>query len=160
MKPIFTEKQRFTQWWIWLIFIVIGLFTGYGVYKQLVLQEPFGNNPMSNIGLLIFSGFILGIILLFFIMQLKTTINEQGITMHFRPFTRKQIAWEEITKLEVLDYGFVGGWGIRLWTNYGTVYNIKGSKGLALELKDGKKLLIGTQTPEALAATVKAYIAK
>lgn len=158
MKPTFTEIQRFTQWWIWLIFIAIVSFTGYGVYKQLILKEAFGNNPMSNIGLLIFSGFIMVIIALFLVMRLKTEINEKGIAMHFRPFTKKQIAWEEITKAEVLDYGFVGGWGIRLWTNYGTVYNTKGSKGLALELKDGKKLLIGTQNPEALEEVLRTYL--
>ena len=92
MKPTFKETQRFSQWWIWLIFLAIVSFTGFGVYKQLVLKEPFGNNPMSNIGLLIFSGFILAIIILFLVMRLKTEINEQGITMHFRPFTKKQIA--------------------------------------------------------------------
>ena len=90
-------------------------------------------------------------------MRLKTEINEQGITMHFRPFTKRQIAWQEIENAKVLDYGFVGGWGIRLWTNYGTVYNTKGSKGLALELKDGKKLLIGTQNPEKLEEVLKIY---
>ena len=157
MKPTFKETQRFSQWWIWLIFFAIVSFTGFGVYKQLVLKEPFGNNPMSNIGLLIFSGFILAIIILFLVMRLKTEINEQGITMHFRPFTKRQIAWQEIENAKVLDYGFVGGWGIRLWTNYGTVYNTKGSKGLALELKDGKKLLIGTQNPEKLEEVLKIY---
>jgi hypothetical protein len=69
---------------------------------------------------------------------------------------RKKIDWEEVANAQVVDYGFVGGWGIRLFTSYGTVYNIRGRFGLALELKSGKKLLIGTQKPEAL----KAFIAQ
>jgi hypothetical protein len=47
--------------------------------------------------------------------------------------------------MKVLNYGFVGGWGVRLWTKYGTVYNVKGNIGLAIELKNGTKFLIGTQ---------------
>ena len=55
------------------------------------------------------------------------------------------MSWKEIKKVEIVTYGFVGGWGIRLWTKYGTVYTIKGNKGLAIELLNGKKFLIGTQ---------------
>jgi hypothetical protein len=65
--------------------------------------------------------------------------------MHFFPFVKKRIDWKDVKSAEVLDYGFVGGWGIRLWTAYGTVYNVKGTKGIAIELLNGKKFLIGTQ---------------
>ena len=65
--------------------------------------------------------------------------------MIFFPFTRIRVEWNEIKNAKVVNYGFVGGWGIRLWTQYGTVYNMKGNKGLAIELKTGKKFLIGTQ---------------
>ena len=50
----------------------------------------------------------------------------------------------------MINYGFVGGWGIRLFTKYGTIYNTSGNKGLALELHDGKKLVIGTDKEEEL----------
>ena len=72
-------------------------------------------------------------------MQLKTTVDRNGIEMRFVPFIYKKITWNEIESAEVLNYGFVGGWGIRLWTKYGTVYNIKGNKGLAIKLKNGKQ---------------------
>ena len=49
----------------------------------------------------------------------------------------------------------MGGWGIRLWTKYGTVFNIKGKKGLAIELYSGKKFLIGTQKEIELIEFVK-----
>ena len=65
--------------------------------------------------------------------------------MNFFPFKKKRVEWNEIKNTKVINYGFVGGWGIRLWTKYGTVYNMKGNKGLAIELKNGKKFLIGTQ---------------
>ena len=145
MKTEFAEEQKFTQWWLWLILIAIGLLPVYGIYKQLIIGEDFGSKPMSNLGLIIFSVFVFSFILLFYSMRLKTEIDEKEIRMRFFPFVQKRILWTDIKNAELVNYGFVGGWGIRLWTSYGTVYNTKGNKGLAIELLDGKKLLIGTQ---------------
>ena len=63
---LFEEKQRFTQWWMWLIILLplgIGL---YGCYVQFYLQTPFGDKPMSNTGLLIFTLFGLAFVYFFF----------------------------------------------------------------------------------------------
>lgn len=62
---------------------------------------------------------------------------------------------KDIKSAKVVNYGFVGGWGIRLWTAYGTVYNIKGNKGLAIELFNGEKFLIGTQKENELKIIVE-----
>ena len=75
--------------------------------------------------------------------------------MEFTPFVSKCIPWTNIKHAEVINYGFVGGWGIRLGGTYGTVYNIKGRKGLSIELKDGHKFIIGTQKPEELRHFIK-----
>ncbi len=145
MKTEFKEEQKFTQWWLWLILIPIGVLPIIGIYKQLTKGEEFGDKPMSDLGLIIFSIFIFSLLGLFFIMKLKTSIDKNGIRMNFFPFVKKKVNWSEIKNAKVVNYGFVGGWGIRLWTKYGTVYNMKGNKGLAIELKSGKKILIGTQ---------------
>ena len=65
--------------------------------------------------------------------------------MIYFPFIKQNIDWRNIKKTRVFDYGFVGGWGIRFWTKYGTVYNVRGSKGLYIELNDGKSFVIGTR---------------
>lgn len=145
MKTEFKEEQKFTQWWLWLILIPVGILPIFGIYKQLILGDKFGDKPMSDLGLIILTIFIFSLIGLFFIMKLKTSIDKNGIQMSFFPFVRKKVNWNEIKNIEVVNYGFVGGWGIRLWTKYGTVYNMKGNKGLAIELNNGKKFLIGTQ---------------
>ena len=145
MKTEFKEEQKFTQWWLWLILIPVGILPIFGIYKQLILGDKFGDKPMSDLELVIFTLFIFSLIGLFFIMKLKTSIDKNGIQMSFFPFVRKKVNWNEIKNIEVINYGFVGGWGIRLWTKYGTVYNMKGNKGLAIELNNGKKFLIGTQ---------------
>lgn len=150
MKIEFREEQKFTQWWLWLILIGLGILLIFGMFKQLILGEKFGDNPMSDIGLIIFCVFIYGIIALFWFMRLKTEIDQNEIRMNFFPFVKKRINWKEIKNAEIVNYGFVGGWGIRLWTKFGTVYNTKGNIGLAIELTNGKKILIGTQKENEL----------
>lgn len=145
MKIEFKEEQKFTQWWLWLILIPIGFMPIIEIYKQIIINEPFGDKSMSNFGLVIVAIFIFTLLGLFVLIKLKTTINSDQIEMSFFPFVKKTIKWTDVKKAKLINYGFVGGWGIRLWTNYGTIYNIKGNKGLAIELLNGKKYLIGTQ---------------
>ena len=76
MKTEFKEEQKFTQWWLWLILIPIGILPIFGIYKQLILGEQFGDKPMSDLGLIIFSVFIFSLIGLFLKMKLKTSIDK------------------------------------------------------------------------------------
>jgi len=145
MKIEFKEEQKFTQWWIWLILIGLGVVSIFGIYKQLILGEKFGDNPLPDIGLIIVSALIFSMIALFWFMRLKTEIDQVEIRINFFPFVKKRVSWKEIKNAKIVNYGFVGGWGIRIWTKYGTVYNTKGNKGLAIEFMNGKKILIGTQ---------------
>lgn len=110
---------------------------------------------MSNFGLIIFSLFVFGFILLFVLVRLKTEIDKYSIKMRFLPFMKRQVPWKEVKSAKVISYGFVGGWGIRLGTKYGTVYNVKGNEGLAIELSNGKKFLIGTQKTAELETLLK-----
>jgi hypothetical protein len=50
-----------------------------------------------------------------------------------------------------------GGWGIRYSWN-GIAYNTKGNMGLQIVMNTGKRILIGTQKPEELAAYLKKFI--
>ena len=153
---MFQEHQRFNQWWVWSIILGVTFIPLIGIYYQATTGNSFGNNPLSNEGLAIAFIPMLGLLIFMRLLQLKTKITPKSIHFHFFPLVRKKIDWEEVANAQVVDYGFVGGWGIRLFTSYGTVYNIRGRFGLALELKSGIKLLIGTQKPEAL----KAFIAQ
>lgn len=150
MRIVFKETQRFTQWWLWILLSGIGMIPVYGIYKQLILGEKFGDNPMPDIGLIIFFLFVFGIIAFIGSMKLKTEIDQNEIKIHFYPMLKKQIKWSDVKHAEVVNYGFVGGWGVRFWPKYGTIYNIKGNKGLAIELLNGKKFVIGTQKESEL----------
>lgn len=153
MDVQFKEVQKFSSL-IWLLLAPIAILILYGLVKQLVLGEPFGDNPMSNTGLILVGLLVLVIVLLFLFLRLETNINKERIELKFFPFTSKTIQWKDIKSAEVLKYGFVGGWGLRIGTKYGTVYNMSGDKGLALELLNGKKLVIGTQKVDELKSVV------
>ena len=155
MNLIFKEKQKFTQWWLWVLLIGILMIPSYGIYKQIIMGEQFGDNPLPNFGLIIFFIFMLAFIVFFWMLQLTTIINDESIQMKYFPFSNKEIKWADIESAEVIDYGFVGGWGVRIGTKYGTVYNTSGKIGLALQLKNGKKLCIGTQKEKELIKVIK-----
>lgn len=151
----FQENQKFTQLWIKVILLIPIIIALVGLFMQGVKGVPFGNTPLTNVGLMVL--LLFGLIFYYFFSQmgLTTKIDSSGIQMKFAPLSSKKINWVEVESAEVLDYGFVGGWGIRMGTKYGTVYNIEGSKGLALSLKNGKKFLIGTQKESEMEHTIK-----
>ena len=155
MKVEFFEKQKFTQWWLWLILITTAAAPIIGLFRQIFLVEKFGDAPKLDSTIVIFSVIMTVVIVLFLIMSLKTEIDEHEIRIKFFPFVTKRIDWKDVKTVKVLNYGFVGGWGIRLFTDYGTVYNTSGNKGLALERQNGKRLVIGTQREDDLKSVIQ-----
>lgn len=154
---VFEEVQRFRQWWLWLILIGTTLIPVYGLYQQVYLGEPFGDNPASDEGLVVFLLLMLALLGLFAFTSLHTCIDDTGIKMVFIPFKKKLVTWDQVEQLRVVNYGFVGGWGVRIWTSFGTVYNISGNKGLSIQLKNGRQFLIGTSKPEDLQAYLQKH---
>jgi hypothetical protein len=155
-EVLFSERQKFKQWWLWLIlFGINGLFL-FGVFKQVFGEQQFGNKPMSNTGLLTATVLTILLTLLFINFRLDTQIKKDGIYVRFFPFhiKFKHYAWDSLTKSYVRQYSAItehGGWGLRLGL-FGkrTAYNVSGSKGLQLEFKTNKKLLIGTNKADEL----------
>lgn len=158
-KPIFRETQRFTQWWIWLIHILILAIFFTGIYIQIINGTPFGNKPISDAGLIISSVFMLLLVLLFLSFNLKTEITSNKIHFKFFPFHLKEKEYliSDIQEMEVVKYSPIreyGGWGIR---GFGSnkAFNVKGNMGLKILFKDGTKRLIGTQKPKELEKVIK-----
>lgn len=147
---VFEERTGFNQWWLWLILLGILAIPIVGIYEQVIMGRPFGDSPMSDAGLIVFLVFALLFVFLFYYMRLIARVDEYGVFMRFRPFVTKELSWEEIASHEILEYGFVGGWGIRLTTRYGTVYNTGGRIGLAITTRKGDRFIIGTRDSSKL----------
>ena len=138
----FTETQRFTQWWLWLILI--------GVWASMVYSFVTAP-PQTNVAAFVSFGIGILLPLLFWQMKLTTRITEDGIYVRFFPFHFKEkfFPWETITSSYVRTYSPLmeyGGWGIKYsFKGNGLVYNTAGNVGLQLYFKEGEPVLIGTQ---------------
>ena len=155
MKVEFLEKQKFRQWWLWTLLIITGILPIIGVFSHLVFPEAHVEEIIDSSTTTIFAAVMVFVIFLFLVMNLKTEITQKEINMNFFPFVKKKIEWKDVKEAKVINYGFVGGWGIRLFTDYGTVYNTRGNKGLALKLQNGKRLVIGTQREDELKSVIQ-----
>ena len=155
---LFREEQRFTQWFIWLLLLGLLAVPLYGIIQQIILKDTFGSKPMSDTGLIFFFMGTLGFCYFFWSIRLVTTVNQEYIHIRFLPLVNKKILWADVKQVEIVTYNPLIGYGVRIWTPHGTVYNVKGRKGLFLLLKDGKKLMIGTQRCRELEQVAQAVL--
>ena len=160
-KLVFTETQRFNQWWVWLSLIAVngGLIAAAFLEKN-EAHSP-GKKPMSDIEFLVVIGVVVLISLGLLAFRLETQIREEGIYVRFFPFHRRfqHYTWDELSKVFVRKYSPIaeyGGWGYRIGRpGKGGAFNVSSNQGLQLEFKQGKKLLIGTRQPEAVTAALR-----
>ena len=153
---LFAERQRFNQWWLWLLILGINGVFFWGTFQQVIKGTPFGDHPMSNTGIVFTSILMLSITLLLFNVRLETIIKEEGIYVRFFPFHVKFKFYSRVT----IKKAFIrihnplteyGGYGIRLGImGKGKAFNVSGNKGLQLVFEDDTKLLIGTNEPDQL----------
>jgi len=158
METIFKEKQKFKQKWLHLIFILLLVSSFISVYNN--YQDGIINfsDFTTYKGSLLTVGIVCLAFLLVIVSTLKTEVDSKGIRISYFPmFVKKDVKWNEITKAAVIKYGFVGGWGVRFFTKYGTVYNVSGDKGLLVELKNGKRFIVGTQEEKKMEEVIKRY---
>lgn len=144
----FTEKQRLADKWI--VILPVLMLTSAAAYMsgeevQVLLQ---------------YAAFpVVVFLFLTFYMQLFLAADKHGITYSYRPFIKKQtITWDEIELAEVKKYNALmeyGGWGIRIRWGNKRALNVWGNMGLLLHLRNGKKLVLGTQQSKALTDFLK-----
>ena len=138
MGKSFIEIQKIRQIWVIILMLLVNALAIYYFAFESILIFVF-----------------VDLLLVFF--QLKTKINEKGISYQLFPFHLKEkiFIWDERAEANIRKYSPIleyGGWGYRYSFKYGKAYNISGNMGLQLVLKNGKKILIGTNKPEELAA--------
>lgn len=160
---LFSESQRFKQWWLWILLIGINALMIYGVFTQVISGHAFGEKPASDSRLLMGAATSLIISIFVLSFRLDTQIKKDGIYVRLFPlqWSYKFFPWSSLTKCYVRKYNAIaeyGGWGWRLGLfGKGTAYNISGNEGLQLEFTNGKKLLIGTRKAGELSEVVNNY---
>jgi hypothetical protein len=170
-KQFYSEEQKFSPMLVWLIMFpvwtVLNVIFGIGLYQQISLDQPWGDEPMSDSGLVLvtiaINLIVIGTALLMLKTRMVVEIRESRLVYRYPPFIikEKKISREEIDRFEVRQYKPIqeyGGWGFRQRTrrfrNSGLAYNVSGNIGLQLYLKNGKKILFGTQRKEAIGSAM------
>ncbi|MEE9407945.1 MAG: hypothetical protein V3V28_07715 [Polaribacter sp.] len=159
---VFKEEQRFTQTWL-IVLLAVSIIVLIAIIVKEYLEV---NTKMTtNEFVLTITGIFLSVAFIFF-FKLKTRIDEKGIHYQFFPFhfSLKTILWREIKSAKVRTYdpiGEYGGWGLKggaFWNSgKGKCINISGDIGIQLELKNDKKILIGTQKENEAKQVIETY---
>ncbi len=169
-KVLFREVQKFNQGWLWIL-LAIAVFSvvvpfGYGMVTQLVFGYAWGSRAMSDAALLLTGSllivFVLGLCYLIYVLRLVTEVDDEGVSIHFYPLSRKFIRYSEISSCTARVYRPIreyGGWGIKYGPS-GKAYNVSGDRGVQLVLNTGKHLLIGSQSSDQLAETINSKLAQ
>ena len=158
--PTFYEAQRMRHWWLWAILAIVAGLAWWSFVQQIVLKQPFGDKPGPDWMIWLIT-VLCGVIVpvAFLLARLETTVDHTGLRLRYVPFRNRKIDASQIFSHTVVDYRPLrewGGWGIRFGFGRGWAYTAYGSRGVQLVLADRKRLLVGSQQPEALAAALQA----
>lgn len=160
---IFEEKQWFNQWWLIPIYLFLVGLPILASYKWFILEDNLGNvGPKDWDGIVTTLILFPSLLILLLLFRLHTIIDERGILYQFHPINKsqKKILWTEIKSSHVKKYRpftEFGGWGYKRGWRGTKGLTVKGNKGIRVELKNGKKFLIGTQKPREAQQVINKY---
>ena len=92
--------------------------------------------------------------------RLKISIEDETLSASFGlGVIRKKIPLSEIASCEPIRIRWWYGWGVHL-TPRGWLYNVSGFDAVAITLRDGKKLALGTDDPDGLVTAIRDSIVR
>lgn len=165
---IFREVQAFSLWLRLLLVLSMALavaISGFAL-RETITQPKTPNVFVPILLTAVAMAIPIAAAILFLIIKLETEVRSDGLYVRFYPihirykkFTADNLQQYYTRRYRpILEYG---GWGIRYsFTKKGKAYNISGNKGVQLVLKNGKKLLIGSQRPDELVAAIDQMLKK
>ncbi|MDR0367787.1 MAG: hypothetical protein LBH82_01435 [Bacteroidales bacterium] len=158
---LYYERQRTPLLWGIIILLPINIPFIYGLVKQLIFKQSWGDNPMSDTELIIASVLVFFFGISMFVFKLETIITKEGIYVRFFPLMirYKLYLWENTAKMEVKKHAPLrryGGWGYKIGMKR-TAFTMRGSMGLELILNNNREVFIGTGNPQELQAIIDKF---
>ena len=155
----FREVQKIGGFWAGVIVFLLVPLPTWTFIQQIILEEPVGNNPAPDWAvwlIFLFVGMALPLFILSF--RLEAEVRDDGILIRFLPVKTRSVPYGDILNCRVRTYRPIreyGGWGIKWGPKAGWSYTLSGNQGVQLELKEGKRLLIGSYRAEELAKAIE-----
>jgi hypothetical protein len=98
---------------------------------------------------------IMLLVCLILFYRLNVTIDDEMLCASFGPgIIRKRVPLADIVSCEPIRIRWWYGWGIHV-TPCGWLYNVSGFDAVAITLRDGRKLALGTDDPHGLTAGIR-----
>jgi hypothetical protein len=156
----FLEVQRLRRVWMWVALGVPAAALLLISTDQLVLNSA-GNSLLTWPSVLLAVLVLLLIAIFVNKTYLVTGIDRQGVYFRFFPLQLgyKLIRWDDIDEAYVRRYDALseyGGWGVK-FGSFGKSYTVRGKYGLQLDLRDGRRILLGTQKPIEMERQILRY---
>jgi hypothetical protein len=154
---LYRETQRWRDvWWVMVLVFGIAALNWYLTISHFG-GFPAGDEPApTGVVVLSFILFGVGLPLLFLFLHLTIEVMHDRVRVHYPPLTQRDIPIGDIAAAEPITYDSLrefGGWGIRGWRGR-VAYNVSGHRAVELLLLDGRRVVLGSQQPEDLAAAI------
>jgi len=144
-SPVFAERQWLVRHW-WPLLLLPALLVPLVMWLAPKHGTPPGWWVFALFGLVM--ALVAGLVL-------DVRLDATGAYYRLLPLQWRwqHVAWPEVARAYLRRYDPLseyGGWGIK-GTARNRAYNIANDEGLQLELRDGRRVLLGTQRPTELA---------
>jgi len=157
-ESLFHEVQRFRHWFFWVPVLIATGMVWWLFGQQVLLDHPQGSEPIPDwLAWVLTILFGIGLPAFALIVRMVTQVRPGELSVRFVPILTRRITVADIAEAESREYSAMrefGGWGIRVASD-GRAYNAHGSQGVQLTLKDGSRILVGTQRPQELVEALR-----
>ena len=142
----FTETQAFAVW-------------GYAVLGVTIVLSLGSLAVAPRIPIWLWLSVGTSVVLVTNLLCLRTTVDDREVVVSLGalfPLYRRRIQLADIAAARADTYAPLaeyGGWGVRGWGR-NVALNARGDRGVRLMLMDGRRVLVGSQRAEELAAAL------
>lgn len=162
-SALFHEVQR-PQYFAGFTLLILGaaVFMTVSLISQVFYNTPIGNDPTSDVALF-FLWLLVGIGLPLFWLSIRLIVEVHDDRIHIRIplLASREIDTSDIVTAMAETYRPIreyGGWGVRGTRNGTRVYNMRGNEGVMITLRNGRRVLIGSQRAKELQQIIHGFI--
>lgn len=151
------REEQFFAWWI---YAALGAMVAIGWGSVAWKFSGRVDQAASSLPISWIIGLVLPPALVLCVLRMTTEVapGDCRIAYGFLPSYRRVIPLDLVARVEIVTYSAFRDhlfWGVHTAKDGERVLTARGSRGVRLHLADGSRILIGSQTPEALAAAIE-----
>ena len=156
---LFRETQAFRQWWAVAAVTIIALIGWTAFVSQIVLAEPFGEDPVSDATIwvvFVLQGLVVPAI--WWLLRLETVVTPERVSVRFPPFPARVVDPDDIVSADTTGYRAIrdyGGYGYRRTLRRDTAFIVSGDRAVKVDTGEERDLVIGSQRPVELLAAIQ-----